>query len=72
PKALPANPGICRYIWEHFQDVNRCVQHVGFTGGTFSGPKSLIGPSEFMTIGHFCTEAGHRPDAKRLKAVVNW
>ncbi len=71
-KAIPENPGIRRFVWEHFQDVNRCVQRVKFAGGTFSGRKLFIAAPEFMSIGHFCTREGRRPDAKRLEAVTNW
>ncbi|RDX46380.1 hypothetical protein OH76DRAFT_1320644, partial [Lentinus brumalis] len=71
-EAIPENPGIRRFVWEHFQDVNRCVQRVKFAGGTFSGRKSFIAAPEFMSIGHFCTREGRRPDAKRLEAVTNW
>ena len=72
PEPIAENSGIRRYIWEHFQDVNRCVQRVRFAGGTFSGRKSFIAPTEFMTIGHYCTPEGRKPDAKRLEAVANW
>jgi hypothetical protein len=39
---IPQNPGIRRFIWEHLQDLNRIVQRMKYSGGTFSGPKALV------------------------------
>ena len=25
-ETIPENPGICRFVWEHFQNLNRIVQ----------------------------------------------
>ena len=37
PETIPENSGIHRFIWEHFQDLNRVVQRMKYSGGTFSG-----------------------------------
>ena len=42
PETIPENPGIRRFIWEHFQDLNRIVQCMKYRGGTFSGYKSTL------------------------------
>ena len=34
-ETIPENPGIRRFVWEHFQGVNRVVQHMKYSGGTF-------------------------------------
>ena len=39
---IPENLGIRRFIWEHFQGLNRVVQRVKYCGGTFSGFKSVL------------------------------
>ena len=41
-KTIPENPGIRRFIWEHFQGLNRIVQRMKHTGGTFSGFKLAL------------------------------
>jgi hypothetical protein len=38
-KTIPENPGIHRFVWEHFENLNRVVQRMKYCGGTFSGPK---------------------------------
>ena len=41
-KTIPENSGICRFVWEHFQNLNRIIQQMKYCGGTFSGKKSLL------------------------------
>src|SRR5882724_10988704 len=38
-EVIPENTGLCRFIWEHLNDINRVLQHVKKAGGTFSGWK---------------------------------
>ena len=33
------NLGIRRFMWEHFQTLNRIVQQMKYSGGMFSGHK---------------------------------
>lgn len=46
------NDGICRFVWEHLQNVNRVCQRMKYNGGTFSGPKAIIINKEILVIGH--------------------
>jgi hypothetical protein len=55
---IPANPGIRRFVWEHFQGLNRVVQRVKYCGGTFSGPKSVLCAEEIIAVRHRCTPQG--------------
>jgi hypothetical protein len=41
-KTHPNNPGIRRFIWEHFQSLNGIVQHIKYVGCTWSGPKAFL------------------------------
>ena len=41
-ETIPENSGICRFVWEHFQNLNRIVQHMKYCGGMFSSKKSLL------------------------------
>jgi hypothetical protein len=55
---IPANPGIHRFVWEHFQSLNRIMQCVKYCGGTFSGPKLVLCAEEIIAVGHRCTLQG--------------
>lgn len=35
-ETIPENAGICRFVWEHLQVVNHILQHMKYTGGTYS------------------------------------
>jgi hypothetical protein len=72
PETIPANPGIRRFVWEHFQDLNRVVQRMKYSGGTFSGYKSTLCAPEITVLGHRCTMEGRLPDQSRVSKIVNW
>ena len=72
PETIPENPGIRRFVWEHFQDLNRVVQRMKYAGGTFSGYKSFLCASEISVLGHRCTIDGRRPDQSRVEKIANW
>ena len=48
---IPQNPGIRRFVWEHFQDLNRVCQRMKYNGGTFSGVKSHLCAAEIELLG---------------------
>jgi len=62
PETIPDSPGIRRFVWEHFQDLNRVVQRMKYSGGTFSGYKSTLCVAEITVLGHRCTFDGRLPD----------
>lgn len=72
PETISDNPGIRRFVWEHFQDLNRIVQRMKYSGGTFSGYKSFLCASEITVLGNRCTMEGRRPDETRVIKVTNW
>ena len=37
PEMIPENPGIRRFVWEHFQDFNRIVQCMKYCSGDKTG-----------------------------------
>jgi hypothetical protein len=69
---IAANPGIRRFVWEHFQNLNRILQRMKFCGGTFSGPKLFLCVAEILVLGHRCTYHGRLPDESRVVAVKKW
>src|SRR5271168_4644182 len=72
PETIPDNPGIRRFVWEHFQDLNCIVQRMKYSGGTFSGYKSFLCRSEITVLGHQCTYGGRLPDQTRVSKIVKW
>jgi hypothetical protein len=71
-ETIPENPGIRRFVWEHFQDVNRVVQRMKYSGGTFSGVKTFLAAQEITVTGHRCTMDGRLPDQSRVIKIINW
>lgn len=71
-ECIPENPNIRRFVWEHFQNLNRVIQRMKYCGGTFSGYKSVLCAPEIMVLGHHCTFEGRLPDTKRIDAIIKW
>ena len=61
-ETIPQNPGIRRFVWEHFNNMNHIVQRIKYAGGTFSGTKSIICAHKIMVVGHRCMPKGRLPD----------
>ncbi len=51
-ETIPENQGIRRFVWEYFQVLNRIIQRMKYSGGTFSGPKAVLCASEIIVVGH--------------------
>ena len=43
-----------------------------YSGGTFSGYKSVLCAREIMVLGHRCTPEGRLPDPTRVDKISNW
>jgi hypothetical protein len=71
-ETIPENEGIRRFVWEHFQGLNRIVQRMKYAGGTFSGFKSALCSREITVLGHRCTPEGRLPDPTKVDKVANW
>jgi hypothetical protein len=69
---IPENPGIRRFVWEHFQNLNCIVQRMEYAGGTFSGKKLVLCAPEITVVGHVCTYKGRIADKSRVAAIRNW
>ena len=54
------------------QDLNRVVQRMKYSGGTYSGTKAFLCVPEMTVLGHLCTIDGRRPEPSRVAKVVNW
>jgi Integrase zinc binding domain/RNase H-like domain found in reverse transcriptase len=71
-ETIAENPGIRRFVWEHFQNVNRVVQRMKYAGGTFSGFKAVLCAQEFSVVGHRCTPRGRIPDDSFIAKISAW
>ena len=71
-ETIPENNGVRRFFWEHINNVNRIVQCIKYSGGTFSGHKSWICCAEITVLGHRCTTQGRLPDESKVAAIRNW
>ncbi|KAF8873424.1 hypothetical protein BD779DRAFT_1451892, partial [Infundibulicybe gibba] len=76
-ETIPENPGIQRFVWEHFQNLNCVVQRMKYSGGTFSGHKLTLCVEEITVVRHRCmplSKACHdrQPDPSRVSMIVNW
>ena len=71
-ETIPENPGIRRFIWDHFQVVQRIVQRMWYSGGTFSGTKSCLASGDQEIVGHRCTYEGRKPSENRIKVLEQW
>ena len=69
---IPENAGIRRFVWEHFQNLNRVVQRMKYCGGTFSGYKTILCAEEITVVGHRCTINGRIPETDRVGVIERW
>jgi RNase H-like domain found in reverse transcriptase len=69
---IPENKGIRRFVWQHFQDLNRVVQRMKYCGGNFSGPKTILCEAEIIVVGHRCTYEGRLPETDRVGVIKRW
>ena len=71
-EALPENPDIRKFVWEHFQNINRIVQCMKYCGSTFSWKKLLLCVEKFWVVGHWCTSEGRIVDESRIVPIRDW
>jgi hypothetical protein len=69
---IPENKGIRRFVWEHFQNLNRVVTRMIYAGGTFSGKKAVLCKDVFEVVGHTCSYKGRIADPGRVEVISNW
>jgi hypothetical protein len=71
-KTHPDNPSIRRFVWEHFQNLNRVVQRIKYVGCTWSGPKAFLRVPETLIVGHMCCYEGRRAADSKVNKICNW
>jgi hypothetical protein len=71
-KTIPENDGIRLFVWEHMQTVNRILQRMKYSGGTFSGKKTLVCSASIVVVGHKCDYEGRKPVEDRIGVILRW
>ena len=71
-ETIPENPSICRFIWEHAQDIHQILHRLRTTGATISAKKIVVASPKITILGHQCTYKGHIPDDSKITCVCNW
>jgi len=71
-ETIANNPGIHRFIWEHFQNLSRLVQRMIYVGCTWSELRGILCIPEAVIIGHLCTYDGHWADTSKVAKIAKW
>jgi len=71
-ETIPENNGIRKFVWEHMLNVNRILQRMKYSGGTFSGKKTLICAPAIEVLGHKCDFEGRKPIEDRIDVIMRW
>jgi hypothetical protein len=71
-QTIPENAGICKFIWEHLNDVHRILHCLGHAGMTASALKLFLAVPEVIILGHKCTYEGHIPDDSKTVKISTW
>src|SRR5882724_3432605 len=66
------NSGICHFIHDHVNDMNRILQQFTKAGGTFSHWKMDLCIPEVVTVSHKCTYKGHYPEDQKVQKILDW
>jgi hypothetical protein len=71
-EVIPGNPGIRRFVWEHFENLNRILQRMKYAGGTFSGPKTTLCAESIVIVGFECSYKGRKPTQDAIGTIMRW
>src|SRR5882724_11674018 len=66
------NSGICCFVCDHVNDVNRILQWFKKAGGTFSSWKMDLCIPEVVIVSHKCTYEGHYPEDQKVQKILDW
>jgi len=69
-ETLDQNPGIRRFVFEYLENVNRILQRMKHTGGTFSGPKTTIYNDHIIIVGFECSYEGRKPTNNAIRKIL--
>ncbi|KXN92743.1 hypothetical protein AN958_01831 [Leucoagaricus sp. SymC.cos] len=69
-ETLEENPGIHCFVFEHMNNVNCVLQHMKYTGGTFSGPKMTICADKITIVGFDCSYREQLPTTDTIGVIL--
>jgi hypothetical protein len=66
------NKRICKFVWEHTQEVHCILHHIACAGGTFSVKKVQLVQPQVLITGQLCIIDGRLPDTSKMSKVAKW
>ncbi|GBG80287.1 hypothetical protein CBR_g30654 [Chara braunii] len=69
---IEIQPGIQRFLWDHFQDTKELLCRFLVYNITASGPKSMLAVSEVTILGFSCGLYGRKPDLAKTDKISQW
>ena len=71
-EAIPENPGIHKFIWEHSNNVHHVIHRLGHAGAMISAKKIFLAAPDVVVLGHKCTYEGHVPNNSKVVKIRTW
>ena len=71
-ETIPENSGICKFIWQHLNDVHRILHRLCCAGATVSAKKLFVAVPEVVILGHKCNYEGCVPDDSKIAKIRDW
>ena len=71
-ETLEQNPGIWKFVFEYLETVNRILQRMKYTGGTFSGPKITICSDKITIVDFEYSYEGRQPTSNIIRKILYW
>jgi hypothetical protein len=71
-ETIPANLQICRFVWEHLNDIHHILHRFLCAGATISAKKIAIAIPEVTILGHKCNYEGHIPNNSKIAKIRDW
>jgi len=71
-ETISDNPGICRFIWKHLQNVYYILQHLKVVNIMVSAKKFVLAAPDATIVGHKCTFEGRIPHDKKVQKICDW
>ena len=71
-EVLSANPGICRFVWEHAVNLNHILHCLVHARATVLAKKLQLCQPEIIVVGRKYMYKGQEPDATTVEKVLKW
>ena len=65
-------PGVCRFVLEHIQAIDRTLADLERAGLTIAGAKSQFCMPGIKIVGFICDEHGRHPDSSKIVKIIKW